>query len=201
MKQKSIAELMSEMCMMKKHLSSTLFLCRSRQNENITGTARMTLLPDLSRVVIPLYWHLNLLCNSRQCCLKYLLLFLHDQMLRAAVGHMSHRNVQLYYRCCPCDCKSSLLKPIKTILNPFLLISPSGLSEMQSSRGLPVCIPELRGHAEELNPPPHTLTQPLPLVPRLSPFTWPTDHITPSRSAGAASCGVGRDWSCVLKRL
>ena len=156
MKQKSIAELMSEMCMMKKHLSSTLFLCRSRQNENITGTARMTLLPDLSRVVIPLYWHLNLLCNSRQCCLKYLLLFLHDQMLPAAVGHMSHRNVQLYYRCCPCDCKSSLLKPIKTIFNPFLLISPSGLSEMQSSRGLPVCIPELRGHAEELNPPPPT---------------------------------------------
>lgn len=27
----------------------------------------------------------------------------------------------------------------------------SGLSEMQSSGGFPVCVPELRGHTEELN--------------------------------------------------
>lgn len=31
------------------------------------------------------------------------------------------------------------------------LLAPSGLSEMQSSGGFPVCVPELRGHPEELN--------------------------------------------------
>lgn len=44
-------------------------------------------------------------------------------------------------------------------------LSLSGVSEVQSSRSFPVCVPELRGDAEELSDaPPRTSTRPLPLA-------------------------------------
>lgn len=60
--------------------------------------------------------------------------------------------------------------------HPAWLFSPSGLSEVQSSRGFPVCVPELRGDAEELkNTPyfdpaaaPHRLLAPSPALPHLT---------------------------------
>lgn len=47
------------------------------------------------------------------------------------------------------------------ILNAARLVSPSGFSEVQSSRGFPVCVPGLRDSVEELKNNPLT-TRPLP---------------------------------------
>lgn len=76
--------------------------------------------------------------------------------------------------------------------------SSSGLSEVQSPRGVTVRVPELRGDAEELKNVP-TVTQ---LGDGLLSFTWPTDHDTPSCTAGATCCSSGW-WStlCVCQPI
>lgn len=59
---------------------------------------------------------------------------------------------------------------------------------MQSCRGFPVGVPELRGGAEELNKQACASTQPQPLQTTISlsfSLAWPTNHITASRSAGS----------------
>lgn len=76
--------------------------------------------------------------------------------------------------------------------------SSSGLSEVQSPRGFTVRVPELRGNAEELKNVP-TVTW---LSDGLLSFTWPTDHVTPSCTAGATCCSSGW-WStlCVCQPI
>lgn len=59
---------------------------------------------------------------------------------------------------------------------------------MQSCRGFPVGVPELRGGAEELNKQARASTQPQPLQTTISlsfSLAWPTNHITASCSAGS----------------
>lgn len=89
-------------------------------------------------------------------------------------------------------------KIVKSYQTPLDSSPPTGFSEVQSSRGFPVCVSELWGNAEELKKTQHpcisTLTHPLPSETCLLSFTWPTNHITLSCSSGASSCSAG--WGC-----
>lgn len=62
------------------------------------------------------------------------------------------------------------------------LFAPAGLSEMQSSGGFPVCVPELWGHTEELNKEHLTWTQPLPSETSSLSFTWAAACFSQCRS-------------------
>lgn len=79
---------------------------------------------------------------------------------------------------------------------PFLL-SPSGLSEVQSPGGFPVCVPELRGGAEELK---NTRRRPSRCPQRLLATSPARPHLTHRPYYNLVQCGIHflLCWTCRL---
>ncbi len=69
----------------------------------------------------------------------------------------------------------------QTVFSPAHLSSPSGLSQVQSSRGFPVCVPELRGDAEELK------------------ITLTSTQLLPSKTPGNSPCSPSPDPPTILR--